>query len=179
MSHVIVFGYRHVIFLYRMKKQTGNNKALIKLGYDFKTKNIKTLKKYCLEELVNTARKRNLIVYEKDERLFSAGKPVKYIQCLLYGKVKIFNKDADDRENVIHIIKSPDIFYLYSVLNEKVHSNSAVALNESCVISIPVNEFREILRDNTTLALVVMKLICTQIKKIESNISTEIRKISS
>jgi CRP-like cAMP-binding protein len=150
-----------------MKKQTGNNKALIILGYDIKTKNIKTLKKYCLGELINTARKRNLIVYEKDECLFSAGKPVKYIQCLLYGKVKIVNKDVDDKENVLHIIRSPDIFYLYSVLNEKVHSYSAVALKESCVISIPVNEFREILRNNTTLTLGIMRLICASIKNRE------------
>lgn len=179
MSQVIVFRYCHMIFLYRMKKQTGKNIALKKLGNDTMLMNTKALKKYCLDELLNTARKRNLILYEKDECLFSEGKPVKYIQCLLYGKVKISIKDSYGRENVLHTIKAPDIIYLYSVLNEKVHSHSAVALNESCVISIPVNEFRKILRNNTTLALGIMKLICTKIKKIESNISAKIQKISS
>lgn len=158
MSKVIVFGAVHNLFLYCMKK------------HEEKTVKKREKKISAFDEVMGSLSRKKIIKLNKNEHLYRQNEPVKGIYYLMTGKIKVIQKDKDEKYNVLHSIKGPDIIGLSSILCDEVHLNSAYSVEESNIMFIPKKDFFDLLANNSDLAMDLMKLLCVKIDKTESHI---------
>jgi len=119
--------------------------------------------------LVSVARKK-YIRLSKNEQLYRQNEPIKGIYYLISGKIKIVQKDKEEKYNILHSVKAPDIIGLSSILCDELHTNSAYSVEESSILFIPKKNFLELLNQNKQVAIDLMKNLCTKINKTEARI---------
>ena len=119
--------------------------------------------------LVSAARKK-FIRLGKNEQLYRKNEPIKGIYYLISGKIKIVQKDKEEKYNILHSVKAPDIIGLSSILCDELHTNSAYSVEESSILFIPKKNFLELLNQNKQVAIDLMKNLCSKIGKTEARI---------
>ena len=123
-----------------------------------------------LNDVLESVSRKKCIKLNKNEQLYKQNEPVKGVYYLISGKIKIEQKDKDEKYHVLHSVKAPDIIGLSTILCDEVHTNSAYSVEESNIIFIPKKDFLDLLNQNKQIAIDLMKLLCTKINKTEARI---------
>jgi CRP-like cAMP-binding protein len=122
------------------------------------------------DEVITAIPKKRIIKLHRNEHLYIQNESIKGLYYLITGKIKVVQKDKDEKYNILHSIKGPDIIGLSSLLCDEVHTNSAYSVEESNILFIPKKEFLEILSRNNKMAMDLMKMLCIKIDKTEARI---------
>jgi CRP-like cAMP-binding protein len=123
-----------------------------------------------LEEIIRNHRNLTYKVFKKGEVIFSEGEPPAGLYFIESGSVKIFKREPDNTERIMHLASKGDILGLHSVVNNHDYSNSAVAISVSKVCFIAADEFLQIVESSNTYKLLVMKSLCSRIDSLEDHI---------
>jgi CRP-like cAMP-binding protein len=123
-----------------------------------------------LGDVLNHITQKRIIKLNKNEHLYRQFDPIKGIYYLVTGKIKVVQKDKDEKYRVLHTIKAPDMIGLSSILCDEFHTNSAYSVEESNILFIPKKDFMEVLNKNKQIAIDLMKLLCKKINKTEAQI---------
>lgn len=127
-----------------------------------------------MEAFLDSLESNQFLNFKEGEYLFKKNENVKGIYCLLSGKVKVVNEKTDKLESVLYYANSPDIFCLYSILNEEKYETSAIAMGDVKVCYIPKKDFMKIMLENNKFTLSLMRIICSKINRIENQINYNI-----
>jgi CRP-like cAMP-binding protein len=127
-------------------------------------------KKSIFEEVLGSISRKKIINLKKNEHLYRQNEPIKGIYYLKKGKIKVVQKDKDEKYNILNSIKGPDLIGLSSILCDDVHLNSAYSVEDSNILFISKKEFFDILHRNNKIALDLMKFLCVKIDKTEAKI---------
>lgn len=98
-------------------------------------------------------------VYKKNEVIHYEGEVPTHMSCLLSGKVKIYKEGAQGRRQIARLIKPVGYFGYRAYFSQEEYVNSAAAVEQSVICSIPMKVMGELIHNNTDLAVVFIKLL--------------------
>jgi CRP/FNR family transcriptional regulator, polysaccharide utilization system transcription regulator len=101
--------------------------------------------------------------YSKGEYIFKEGDQPTGLIYLSEGKVKIFKEGVGGREQIVRMAKPIGFIGYRALFAEEHHIASAMALEESITCNIPKEALFTVLKNNSNLALGIMKAFATEL----------------
>ena len=95
--------------------------------------------------------------YKKNQALFVEGSYPRGVYCINQGKVKVFARGDEGKEQIIHIAKQGEIIGFRSMFSEEPYKVSASTLEESNICFIGRDEFLNMIDSNQTLRNGIIK----------------------
>lgn len=95
--------------------------------------------------------------YKKNQPLFLDGNLPRGVFCLNSGKVKIFTRGDEGKEQIIHIAAAGEVLGYRTMFSGDPYNVSASTLEESNICFIAKEDFLNMLDSNTTLRNNVLK----------------------
>ena len=95
--------------------------------------------------------------YKKNQGLFLEGSQPRGVFCLNEGKVKIFTRGDEGKEQIIHIATSGEIIGYRAMFSGDPYRVSATSLEECNICFIAKEDFLDMLNSNVTLRNNIMK----------------------
>jgi CRP/FNR family transcriptional regulator len=95
--------------------------------------------------------------YKKNQALFVEGSYPRGVYCINQGKVKVFARGDEGKEQIIHIAKQGEIIGFRSMFSEEAYKVSAATLEESNICFIGRDEFLNMIDTNQTLRNAIIK----------------------
>lgn len=120
-------------------------------------------------EVVNQAKRCR--VYQKGEIIFEEGAGPKGIYCIESGKVKVSQLGLDGKDQILHLAKDGDVMGYRATLSGDLFSCSAIAIEQSSICFVPKDIFTHLVGSNSKLALEIIHLFSSELKKIETNLT--------
>jgi len=88
------------------------------------------------------------------------------------GIVKISNQAEDEREVIKHILHPMAIFGELGLAGEQQRQDNAQAMEEVQLYRIPVQEFKRLMQTNHKLAMNVLTMIGSRLKRVEDRLES-------
>lgn len=104
--------------------------------------------------------------YSKGQSFFAEGDDADGFYVILSGRVKIFKLSPDGKEQIFHILETPEPFGEAAVFTGKHFPAFAQALTETPVLFFPGREFIDLIRRDPTLALSMLGLLSMRLRKL-------------
>lgn len=127
-----------------------------------------TLKK---EDLSILAGNMGLNSFKKGDIIFHEGNRPMGLFCIYSGKVKIFKKGSEGKNQIVRLAKTSDIIGYRSLISGEPYSVSAAALDNTQLCYIPQNVFFQLLQTNVNMSLKILRSICDTLKIAEHKIA--------
>lgn len=108
--------------------------------------------------------------FDKGEQIFSASTSGDRLFIVTNGRIKIFSCSPGGKIKVLDYLDQGDFFGEMSLLDKEVRSASACAVEASNVITIHRNDFQKLLRNQPTLALSFLKVLCNRLRRADKEI---------
>jgi len=106
-----------------------------------------------------------LVEYKKDQVIYHEGKPACAFYYLVTGRVKIFTKDSEGKENILEYLHRGKYFGIISLLTGDPHSVTAQAINDSILLKIEREDFDYLLKKIPKLAVDLSLTLSRRLKK--------------
>jgi len=119
------------------------------------------------EDLASLARLAKGEIHEAGEVVFKEGEPGDALYVIVRGAVEI-RRGADD---VITVLKAPDVLGEMAVLDERPRSATATAVEGTELLGIGSEEFHEALRDRFEVADGVIRLLTQRLRVADQRIA--------
>lgn len=95
--------------------------------------------------------------FKKNQPLFIEGSFPRGVYCLNQGKVKIFARGDEGKEQIIHIAKEGEIIGFRAMFSGEMYKVSATALEDANICFISKDDFLDMIDTNPTLRNGIMK----------------------
>jgi len=105
------------------------------------------------EELRGIRAIANLKHVGKREILFSDGEEAKGFYVILSGKIKLYKISPEGKEQILHIVSTPDAFAEAALFLEGSYPAFAEALTESQLLFFPKRDFIQLIEKNPKLSI--------------------------
>lgn len=109
--------------------------------------------------------------YKKGEVVFQAGSYPRGLYCVQSGKIKVTQRGADGREQIVHLISDGDVMGHRAIFGEDTFSCSAVAMEDSHICFVPKSSLYQMVEKNSKLALKFAHLLADELKEAEHKIT--------
>ena len=96
-------------------------------------------------------KKNEIVYYENDMPL--------YFMCLLKGKIKIYKDGVGGRSQIVRVVRPVQYFGYRAYFAEEPYVTTAAAFESSVVCLIPMKIIEQILRNNGSLAMLLIRLL--------------------
>ena len=134
------------------------------------TTHVPTFKDLSKEELHKITTISSIKLFQKDEIIFFENQICNYLFLLLNGKVKIY-KTNESRELILRILEAPVIFAEAPVYDSIPYYNaSAIALEDSEVLMVNKEKFKQLSIENPTLILNMLSLFSSRIRTLDNQL---------
>jgi CRP-like cAMP-binding protein len=101
------------------------------------------------DELHELEQNRGCSYYKKNDFLFLEGSYPRGVYCLNHGKVKVFTRGDEGKEQIIHIAKPGEIIGFRAMLSGDPYPVSAETIEECAVCFISKEEFFKMMDSNS------------------------------
>jgi CRP/FNR family transcriptional regulator len=112
---------------------------------------------YCDTDLPVKDDQRTCAYYKKNQPLFIESSFPRGVFCLNQGKVKVFARGDEGKEQIIHIAKEGEIIGFRAMFSDEPYKVSATTLEECNICFIGKDEFLNMIDSNPTLRNGIMK----------------------
>lgn len=106
---------------------------------------------YGESEVIDLNHEKMCNYYKKNQPLFIEGSFPRGVFCLNQGKVKVFTRGDEGKEQIIHIAKAGDVIGFRSMFSGEPYKVSASTLEESNICFIGKDDFLQMMDNNPTL----------------------------
>lgn len=113
---------------------------------------------------------RHLDHYRKKQRIYSEGNHPVRLYYVQKGKVKVFKLNEEGKEFILKIVNEGEFFGYVAMLDNTVYKEYADAMEHSEIISIPRNEFDELMHSNSEIARKFIKLLAGDVAQREEQL---------
>jgi CRP-like cAMP-binding protein len=144
----------------------------------FRAKAIDFLRHLPLFSELNDAELRQLeamtihTVVKKNHFVYHTGDQSDCLYFLVKGIVKISNQAEDEREVIKHILHPMAIFGELGLAGEQQRQDNAQAMEEVQLYRIPIQEFKRLMQTNHKLAMNVLTMIGSRLKRVEDRLES-------
>jgi CRP/FNR family transcriptional regulator len=112
---------------------------------------------YGESEVIDLNHEKTCNYYKKNQPLFIEGSFPRGVFCLNQGKVKVFTRGDEGKEQIIHIAKAGDVIGFRSMFSGEPYKVSASTLEESNICFIGKDDFLLMMDNNPTLRNGIIK----------------------
>ena len=95
--------------------------------------------------------------YKKTQSLFVEGSTPRGVFCLNHGKVKVFKRGDEGKEQIIHIAKAGDLIGFRAMFSGELYKVAAESLEDSNICFIAKEDFLNMIEFNPTLRNGIIK----------------------
>lgn len=106
---------------------------------------------FCGEEISGLDASKSCNYYKKNQPLFIEGSIPRGVYCLNQGKVKIFTRGEEGKEQIIHIAKAGEIVGFRAMFSGDPYKVAASTLEECNICFIGKSDFLNLVDSNITL----------------------------
>ncbi len=106
---------------------------------------------------------RSVIQYKSGEPIYKQGARPAGLLCLSKGKVKIIKDNINGSEQIMSLKKPGEFLGFSDLLNEDVHTSSAIVLEDTVVCCIPEHDFLNVVKNNLSLASKIIKYLAFEL----------------
>jgi len=103
------------------------------------------------EELDKVDSQKTCAFYKKDQPLFIEGNLPRGVYCINQGKVKIYSRGEDGKEQIIHVATSGEIVGFRAMFSGEAYNVAANTLGESNICFIGKTDFLNMVDSNVSL----------------------------
>lgn len=111
----------------------------------------------CDNNIVDLDHHKSCAFYKKNQPLFIDGSSPRGVYCINQGKVKIFARGEEGKEQIIHLATSGEIVGFRAMFSGEPYKVSATTLEESNICFISKTDFLDMVDTNVTLRNGIMK----------------------
>lgn len=144
-----------------MKKEYANSSA----GLNNFISDVK--KEHNLDSLHENRKSR---LYKKKHDIFREGEYPNHLYFIESGKIKSIKTNEDGKELITSIYSAGEFFGYEALLENKDHPDSAEAMEDSYIISIPRDEFNELVYTNREVAKKFIELLSNKVTDKEQKL---------
>ena len=112
---------------------------------------------FCKHEVSETDAIKSCAYYKKNQPLFIEGSFPRGVYCLNQGKVKVFARGDEGKEQIIHIAKEGEIIGFRAMFSGDPYRVSASTLEECNICFIAKDEFLDMIDSNPSLRNGIIK----------------------
>ncbi len=94
-----------------------------------------------------------------DERIYFEGDDAEYLYLVAMGKVKLVRNTAAGRDVLLDILHGGDYFGSLSTFGGRVHTETAIAQTDCCILKISAEDFERILSDHPDVTRKVLEAV--------------------
>jgi len=111
--------------------------------------------------------------YGKDQFIYFPNDLSRHIYMIAEGRVKIGSFTDDQKEIVSAILTKGELFGEMALAGENKRTDFARSMDENTTVCpMTINDLKELMKDNETLSLKILKLMGSRIKKVERRIES-------
>lgn len=109
--------------------------------------------------------------YKKGEVIYREGEMPRLLLCLLKGKLKIYKEGlAGAHSQILHIVHPMSLFGYRAFFAHEDYAMSAIALEDSQVLSLPMSLVLKLMAENEFMALFLLQDMARELGYIDSRI---------
>ncbi|MCR9172739.1 MAG: Crp/Fnr family transcriptional regulator [bacterium] len=112
---------------------------------------------FCGEEVDLLERQKSCSYFKKNQPLFIEGSAPRGVYCINEGKVKIFARGEEGKEQIIHLAAAGEVVGFRAMFSGEPYKVSATTLEESNICFIGKSDFLDLVDSNPTLRNGIMK----------------------
>lgn len=112
---------------------------------------------FCDDDVANVEEHKTCAYYKKNQPLFIESSFPRGVFCLNQGKVKVFTRGDEGKEQIIHIAKEGEIIGFRAMFSGEPYKVSATTLEECNICFIGKEDFLNMIDTNATLRNGIMK----------------------
>jgi DNA-binding response OmpR family regulator len=109
-------------------------------------------------------------IFKKKTEVYSEGDSPINVFMVKSGNIKVFKSHPDGKELIINIYKANDYFGFESILESGLYTESAVAMEDSELITIPKQDFLSLIHSSPEVSKVFISLLCQKVKEKENQL---------
>ncbi len=113
---------------------------------------------------------RTIKLLRKKDMLFMEGDSSSFLFFTMSGKIKVFKSNALGKEYIVHIYGAGDFLGYSSLLEDGLHRESAMAIENSEIALIPREDFCKLLYSNSDVAIRFVKLLSVRYSEAEDKL---------
>jgi CRP-like cAMP-binding protein len=110
--------------------------------------------------------------YPKDTVVFFENEEGDFFFMILEGRIKVTILGDDGREVILSILGPGDFFGEMALLDNEPRSATAIAVEDSELLSLHRHDFQSVLADNRSIMSALIKILASRIRKANHQIST-------
>lgn len=112
---------------------------------------------FCGEKVDNLDSQKSCSYFKKNQPLFIEGSSPRGVYCINDGKVKIFARGEEGKEQIIHLAAAGEVVGFRAMFSGEPYKVSAITLEESNICFIGKSDFLNLVDSNATLRNGIMK----------------------
>jgi CRP-like cAMP-binding protein len=110
--------------------------------------------------------------YPKDTVVFFENEEGDFFFSIVGGRIKVTILGDDGREVILSILGPGDFFGEMALLDNEPRSATAIAVEDSELLSLHRHDFQSVLADNRSIMSALIKILASRIRKANHQIST-------
>ena len=108
--------------------------------------------------------------YERRQTLYNEGKHPRFLFYLIRGKVKCYRTNQDGKEYITNLYSDGDFIGYTALLEDSSYEDSAVVIEDAEVLSIPKDDFLQMVYNDIGIASKFIHIISKNIKEKEERL---------
>jgi|LSQX01.1.fsa_nt_gb CRP-like cAMP-binding protein len=104
--------------------------------------------------------------YARGEVLFDEGEPGKGLFLIESGSIKIYKVSETGREQILAVLRAGDSVAELPLFDRAPYPASAAALDQATVLFIPLRSFDEVLAENPSIALAIIRALARRMRAL-------------
>jgi CRP/FNR family transcriptional regulator len=130
----------------------------------------------CSDEVSNLEDHKSCNYYKKNQSLFLEGSFPRGVFCINQGKVKVFKRGDEGKEQIIHIAKGGEMVGFRAMFSGDPYNVAAETLEESNICFIAKDDFLNMMDSNATLRNGIIKELSKELSDRASFITNMAQK---
>jgi CRP-like cAMP-binding protein len=110
--------------------------------------------------------------YPKDAVVFFENEQGDFFFMILEGRIKVTILGDDGREVILTLLGSGDFFGEMALLDNEPRSATAIAVEDTELLSLHRNDFQSVLTDNRSITVGLIKVLTGRLRRANHQIST-------
>ncbi|MAO63754.1 MAG: cAMP-binding protein [Balneola sp.] len=108
--------------------------------------------------------------YQAGDEIYYQGEPARYLRVVVEGAVKLLEYTEEGKDVVLDILNPGSYFGSLKLLGSDVYTESAVAQSGSCILSIGLKDFREILQGFPSVGIAILDTSAEKLRSSQEHI---------
>jgi CRP-like cAMP-binding protein len=124
------------------------------------------------EDITSLARLALRKRYPKDTVVFFENEEGDFFFTITEGRIKVTILGDDGREVILSVLGPGDFFGEMALLDNEPRSATAIAVEESELLSLHRNDFQSVLNDNKSITSALIRVLSARLRRANHQIST-------